>query len=130
MNRLLPDTNAISDFLRGNTAILDLLAEADTVYFSIFVMAELLTGFKGGNREDRNKKYLAEFMNRPGVEIVEAGMVTADYFALIKHQLKQDGKPIPLNDVWIASHALQTGSMLLTRDRHFESISGLRVMFF
>jgi predicted nucleic acid-binding protein len=34
---------------------------------------------------------------------------------------------IPVNDVWIAAHALETGSILLTSDDHFTVIHGLRL---
>ena len=41
--------------------------------------------------------------------------------------LKRSGKPLPVNDVWIAAHALETGSILVTYDDHFASVPGLRL---
>jgi tRNA(fMet)-specific endonuclease VapC len=41
--------------------------------------------------------------------------------------LKKAGRPIPLNDVWIAAHALETGSVLVTYDAHFAAVPGLRL---
>ena len=32
-----------------------------------------------------------------------------------------------LNDVWIAAHAIETGSVLATFDAHFQKIAGLRI---
>ncbi len=37
------------------------------------------------------------------------------------------GTPIPINDVWIASHAMETGSVVITYDKHFNLVPGLRV---
>jgi len=37
------------------------------------------------------------------------------------------GKKIPLNDVWIAAHAMQHGAILITYDKHFEHVQGLRI---
>jgi len=34
---------------------------------------------------------------------------------------------VTLNDVWIAAHAIETGSVLATFDAHFEKIAGLRL---
>jgi predicted nucleic acid-binding protein len=41
--------------------------------------------------------------------------------------LRKSGKPIPINDVWIAAHGLETGSILVTYDDHFAVIPGLRL---
>jgi len=39
----------------------------------------------------------------------------------------KSGKPLPINDVWIAAHALETGAVVVTYDAHFKSIPGLRL---
>jgi predicted nucleic acid-binding protein len=46
-------------------------------------------------------------------------------FGAVKQQLKTDGSPIPLNDVWIAAHAIESGSWLVTYDRHFQNVAGI-----
>ncbi len=94
---------------------------------SIFVLAELYYGFKGGSKEKWNKDLLEKFLNKPTVSLVNASSETAEIFADVKHLLKKSGNPIPLNDVWIASHSIETGSALITYDDHFNKISGLRV---
>ncbi len=129
MKNILLDTNAYDEFLSGHPKVLDIISQSEWIHFSIFVMAELLAGFRGGTKEELNKQYLAVFLDKPGVNILEAGMVTAEYFALIKDQLKKDGRPIPLNDIWIAAHAMQTASIVITHDRHFGYIKGLRVEY-
>ncbi len=50
---------------------------------------------------------------------------TAEWFAEIKQNLRTKGKPIPINDVWIAAHAMEHGAALLSYDSHFEEIDGL-----
>ena len=59
--------------------------------------------------------------------ILEATIETADVFGLIMASLRKSGKPIPINDVWIAAHDLETGSILVTYDDHFALIPGLRL---
>jgi tRNA(fMet)-specific endonuclease VapC len=127
MSTVLLDTNGYTSYLGGDHAVLDMLAEADVIYLSIFVLGELYTGFKGGNREQENLAILRRFVDKPGVSVVNAGRETADFFALIKTSLKKAGTPIPINDVWIGAHALETGSIIITYDKHFSLIPGLRL---
>ncbi|OQW99537.1 MAG: hypothetical protein BWK74_01955 [Desulfobacteraceae bacterium A6] len=54
---------------------------------------------------------------------------TADIFGWLKHQLKRAGTPIPINNVWIAAHAIGTGSTLITFDSHFDRILALPGFF-
>lgn len=68
-------------------------------------------------------------MEKPTVKLLVADAETAEYFARLKNQLAAIGKPIPINDVWIAAHALQSASILLTFDTHFNHIIGLRLYF-
>ena len=127
MNKILLDTNAYSNLLRGDHLVLEALGEADQIYLSIFVIAELYYGFKGGSNEEQNISYLKAFKAKSKVQILDATEVTADIFSNIKQDLKRAGKPIPINDVWIASHAMETGSALISYDAHFLAVPGLRI---
>ena len=49
MKNILLDTNCYSAYLAGDERVLDVLAEAEFVYMSIFVLGELFAGFMGGN---------------------------------------------------------------------------------
>ena len=126
MNKVLLDTNAFSKLLTGDEKVFLTISKADVVYMSVFVLGELYYGFKGGNRESDNREILDRFLEKPTVEILNATQDTADLFAQIKHDSKLSGDPIPISDVWIASQAMETGSILLTFDLHFLKIKGLR----
>ena len=125
MKKILLDTNAYTRLLQGDESVLEALGSADTVFMSVFVLGELYAGFKGGARESNNRAQLEDFLRRPTVNILTASRETSDIFGTIKHRLKQVGKPIPINDVWIAAHATESGSHLVTYDAHFESVAGL-----
>ncbi len=127
MTRLLIDTSAYSRLLLGNADVREALERADAVYMSVFVLGELYFGFKGGSKEPRNRDLLSRFISRATVRVLPATQETADIFAGIKHSLKRAGTPLPLNDVWIAAHALETGAVLATFDAHFQKIPGLRL---
>lgn len=127
MKRILLDTNAYVRFLRGDEKVMAYLAQADTVYMSVFVLGELFAGFKAGGKERNNKQILERFLLKPTVTVLEATTETADIFGLIMTTLRKSGNLIPVNDVWIAAHVLETGSILLTYDDHFTVIPGLRL---
>jgi len=127
MRKILLDTNAYVSYLRGDEKVLSWLSQADEVYLSVFVLGELFAGFREGEREKENKEILENFLQKSTVSLINASRDTAEIFGLVKGSLKRIGHPIPANDIWIGAHALETGSILLTYDRHFASIPGLRV---
>lgn len=127
MRRVLLDTSAYARFLAGDGKVLDWLAKADRVYMSVFVLGELLAGFRAGAKERQNRRILEQFLSKPGVSVLEATTETAEYFGMIKVVLRNAGRPIPINDVWIAAHALDAGAVLVTFDSHFRAVPGLRL---
>jgi tRNA(fMet)-specific endonuclease VapC len=127
MKRLLLDTNAYTALLAGDEQVLNVLGAAEQVLMSVIVLGELAAGFKGGSRESDNRRILEEFLRRPAVRTVDVSSATAEVFGVVKHQLKQAGTPIPINDVWIAAQAIESGAWLVTFDRHFTLVPGLLV---
>jgi tRNA(fMet)-specific endonuclease VapC len=127
MRKILLDTGAYARFLAGDEKVLDRLAASDRVYMSVFVLGELLAGFRAGVKERHNRRILERFLSKPGVSVLEATTETAEYFAMVKTNLRSAGRPIPSNDVWIAAHALDAGAVLVTYDRRFRAVPGLRL---
>lgn len=127
MRKVLLDTNAYSAYRKGDDRVLEALSEADRVFVSVFVLGELFYGFKAGDREPRNRRELRDFLRNPTVRTLHTTDETADIFATLKDRLRRKGTPIPINDVWIASHCFETGSILVTFDEHFSAIDGLRI---
>jgi len=127
MKTILLDTNAYTHLLSGNEAVLDTISIAEIIYMSIFVLGEIYAGFAGGTKEAENKEILHDFLLRSTVKILNATSETASIFGFVKNKLGNAGTPIPINDVWIATHALESGSTLITYDAHFSVVPGLRV---
>lgn len=125
MKRILLDTSAYTNLLKGDENVLDLLGNAEQVFMSVFVLGELYAGFMGGKKEKENRKRLSDFLQRSTVRILPAGEETAEIFGEIKTRLKVAGTPIPINDVWIAAHAFESGSHLIAFDKHFDAVQGL-----
>ena len=127
MKKIVLDTSAYAAFLSGDEQALAALAEAEIVYMSVIVLGELYAGFRGGSRQKENEEILRRFLQKPTVHILDATSEAAEVFGQIKHALKSAGTPIPINDVWIASQAMETGAVVVTYDTHFKRIQGLRV---
>jgi len=127
MKKILLDTNAYSALFKGDDNVLNAVGRADLVYLSVVVLGELYAGFSGGARESENKKRLDAFLSRPTVRVLQVSKETAEIFGSIKHQLKSAGTPIPLNDLWIAAQAIENGASLISFDRHFTQVAGIRL---
>ena len=124
MNILL-DTNAYSALMSGKTEIVQLVKQVDTILLSDIVIGELLFGFRNGNRAEKNIAQLQRFLENPFVKEVNLSGKTADRYSRIAVMLRKKGRPIPTNDIWIAAHTVETGTVLLSYDKHFSQIDGL-----
>ena len=127
MTKVLLDTNAYSAFMAGDQRVLEYIVEAEAVHISTIVIGELYAGFHGGDKLIQNKEELKAFLSKDGIKIIDVTMETAEIFGEIKSGLSKKGKMIPLNDIWIAAHSIETGSKLITYDEHFKNINGLRI---
>jgi len=125
MKRLLIDTNIYSHALRGDKSIAEILQKAESISISSISIGELISGFKGGSREAKNREELDIFLSSSRVTVYPVDEDTAVFYAEIRQNLKTIGKPIPTNDIWIAACAFQHGLRLFSVDRHFKSIPGL-----
>ncbi len=125
MNKILIDTNIYSHALKGDPEVVQVLRQVIHIGISVVSIGELLSGFKGGNKEQENRKELGIFLDSPRVTLYAIDEYTADYYCTIINQLRKLGTPIPTNDIWIAAAAFQHGLQLYTLDKHFHNIEGL-----
>ena len=125
MNKVLIDTNIYSSAMKGEPDVVNILRKIDNIGFSAISMGELYSGFKGGRREGKNREELNIFLDSPRVTICLVDEQTADFYASILNNLKNNGTPIPTNDIWIAAHSFQFGYKLFSKDKHFDLVPGL-----
>lgn len=123
--RVLLDTNAYSDLMRGHRRVADIVRGAEEILLSAIVLGELLYGFRHGSRYERNAAELRSFLDNPYVSLVPIGPVTADRYSRVMAAMRSKGCPIPTNDAWIAAHVLETGADLISSDSHFEHVDGI-----
>lgn len=125
MRPVLFDTNAYTAFKTNNPDIVEIVQQADRIAISPIVIGELLAGFEGGNKTQQNRRELMTFLDSPRIRIFPVTLDTSHFFSQIYDNLKKKGKPIPTNDMWIASQALEHGCVICTHDKHFTFIDGL-----
>ena len=128
MRQLLIDTNIYSYALRGDDDVVEVLRKSEQIGISVISIGELLSGFKGGGREKKNREELEIFLDSPRVVIYPVNEDTSEFYAEILNNLKEIGKPIPTNDIWIAAVTFQNGLKLFTKDTHFKIIAGLSLI--
>jgi len=122
------DSNAYTDWRR--TGLWNkVIASARKISISSIVLGELRSGFRSGNFEKENEQLLQKFLSSYIVSVGIIGDAESREYAYLKHYLRKNGNPIPTNDIWIAASAIVKGGTLLTRDKHFEHLPQVRVMF-
>jgi len=129
MKRIIMDTNFYAAFKKNDTAAVDLLRRAEYIGVNAVILGELLAGFRCGSREEQNRRELDQFLDSPRVDVLPIENETAEFYAQVFHELKQKGRPIPSNDLWLAASALQHGLALATFDDHFSHVSGLLLAY-
>jgi tRNA(fMet)-specific endonuclease VapC len=123
----LPDTNAISAYMRGDDPkLVDKMRDSfGELCLSVIVLAEREFGVtKGSNANARMR--LAELAQTIPVEPFTRDDCT--HYAAIRHDLEARGEGIGPMDTLIAAQALRLGATIVTRNvREFERVSGLKV---
>jgi predicted nucleic acid-binding protein len=116
------DTNAYSDFMRGDSARVQLIRIARHIHIPLMVLGELRAGFAAGNQTSTNAANLQRFLNSPRVSILLPDEQTTHHYAQLFLQLRKKGTPIPTNDLWIAALVVQHNLILCTSDPHFHHL--------
>lgn len=119
MKRYCLDTVAYSHFKRGEKRITALLDSATWIGVPVVVIGELCAGFAQGSGVLENLAELDEFLALPVVRTLPVDRQIAEIFGEIMADLRRGGKPVPVNDIWIAATCASVGATLLTWDAHF-----------
>lgn len=123
--RLALDTNRYRDLCQGVPEVLSVVRRAQQVFLPFPVLAELRAGFACGTMPRKNEAVLTAFLNESRMQVLQADEQTSHFYARLFKQLRQQGTPIPVNDLWIAALVEQHRLFLCTRDQHFENLPQL-----
>ena len=119
----LLDTNILIALMTGDTDVLDHLASAEEVFTPAIAIGELCFGARKSSRASENLLRIDELAS--SCKLLGCDLDTAKQYGAIKSHLRDKGKPIPENDIWIAAVALQYGLTIVSRDEHFAEIEHL-----
>jgi tRNA(fMet)-specific endonuclease VapC len=88
------------------------------------VVGELRYGVLNSSRVEENLAEIERLVGR--CRILDVTVATADVYARLRLDLKQKGKPIPENDLWIAALCVEHQVRLAAVDSHFDAVDDLR----
>jgi predicted nucleic acid-binding protein len=124
--KVIPDTCAWIDFFSGRaTSLSEALEQSlgnDSVTTCGVVIYELLQGIRSKREEEM---ILLAFEAVSHIEMTRSLWVKA---GRLSATLRRKGVTIPFSDIVIASIALENSLAVMTIDRHFEQVQGLRVI--
>jgi tRNA(fMet)-specific endonuclease VapC len=123
--RVLLDTNIVIALLEGDAEVLSNLDLASEVFLSAVVVGELFFGAAKSGRPAENAARVERFA--AGRSILPCDLNVARAYGAVRQHLREKGRPIPENDIWIAATATCHELVLVTRDQHFRDVDGLTV---
>lgn len=128
MTTLVLDTNALIFFLRRGQPLRPVFSHYDQLLIPAVVDGEFRAGLDLATQRGRAAEgCFNDLLQDPAVEFVPVDRAVSRKYAEVYRYLKGAGRPIPINDVWIAATALVRDASICTCDAHFGSIPLLRI---
>ena len=120
---MILDTNALSAFADADRDLLKVLPSDRPWALPVVVIGEYRYGLRGSTQRTAREQWLNSLLTTIIVlPIVES---TTAHYAKVRHELKTANRRRPPNDSWIAALALDHKLPVLTRDSHFDHVSGV-----
>ena len=121
---MILDTNALSAVADDDRDAIAFLARADQMAIPVIVLGEYRHGIAQSRHRASYENWLAGLLH--DCLVLDIQEPTTHCYAEIVLELKRKGKPIPTNDIWIAALCRQHSLPLLSRDRHFDLLAGIK----
>ena len=121
---MILDTNGLFALAEGELRLEPILRKATQIAVPVIVLGEYRYGIQQSRERQRYEHWLVEYL--PKFRVLNVDEQTTTSYAVVRGELKRAGTPIPSNDVWIAALCRQHSLPVLSRDRHFDLVPGLR----
>lgn len=121
---MIVDTNALSAAADGDSSVIAILSRADQMVIPVIVLGEYRYGIAQSRNRASYESWLTGLLQ--DCLVLDITEPTTQYYAEIIVELKRKGKPIPTNDLWIAALCRQHSLPLLSHDRHFDLVAGIK----
>jgi len=120
---MILDTNAVSALALKDRALIEKLKFIPQLTIPVIVVGEYMYGLKRVRNRSVLEKWFQDLCNL--CDIADINEETALYYAQAREELRVQGSPIPENDIWIAASARQLGLSIVSKDKHFDFVSGI-----
>ena len=120
---MILDTNALSAFADADRDLLKVLPGDRPWALPVVVIGEYRYGLRESIQRTAREQWLASLLT--AVTVLPIRESTTNHYATVRHELKVANRRIPPNDSWIAALALEHRLPVLTRDTHFDFVSGV-----
>ncbi len=124
--RISLDTNIVIRLFKNDPIVAKMLVGSSVLYLPVPVIAELIFTARNSSRSGENLKKYNEFID--ACNILNITREIANHYSVIRLELKQKGRPIPENDLWIAAICIEQNLPLATGDAHFDNIDDLKIV--
>lgn len=127
MKRYMLDTNTVSDLIRRHPAVCRRVSQTPMTALCISAITggELMFGLARAPNAKRLHSAVSEFLRR--VDVLPWDQAVMERYGLIRAALENQGLPLGPLDMQIASHALVTDAILVTRDAAFHRVADLTI---
>ncbi len=126
-NIYMLDTNTVSHFIKGVANVCNKIISVpmSALVISAITEGELLFGIAKKPDAKQLGLVVREFLIR--VDALPWNSAAASCYGVLRADLQKRGKTLGNLDLLIAAHALSLGVVLVTSDRAFNQVDGLRI---
>jgi tRNA(fMet)-specific endonuclease VapC len=121
---LILDTNALSAVADEDPEIEMALRKAEFLALPVIALGEYRHGIIRSRYREEYEVWLNGLVTE--CRVIEITEPTTKFYAGVQNELREAGRPIPTNDVWIAALCRQHKLPLLSKDHHFDFVRGIR----
>lgn len=118
------DTNALSAWAEGDRSIEPVLRSATEVVIPVIVLGEFDDGIRQSRHYQRHADWLDASLDSVDIAMIDHEAARA--YGAVRLEIKLAGTPIPINDTWNAAIARHRRLHVVSRDGHFDAVSGIR----
>ena len=98
---MILDTNALSAVADGEDSAIELVARAERLAVPVIVLGEYRLGIAQSRQKASYESWLRQWI--AAVLVLDIDEETTHSYAAIGLELKKTGRPIPVNDLWVAA---------------------------
>ncbi|MDB6036275.1 MAG: PilT protein domain protein [Verrucomicrobiales bacterium] len=121
---MILDTNALSGWAENDRRLLKALPFDRPLYLPAIVLGEYRFGLKSSREGEIRERWLEQVC--AALTVLNVDTDTARHYADIRDELRIAAKPIPENDIWISALTRQHTLRLVSRDAHFDFVTGIQ----